>query len=77
MQCIPYSETIARGRYGLDCELKKDTPYLALMGELWSAFCEDLKKNNCINTTIEQNSTIFYNEIQLYVLTLTSGIIWQ
>ena len=25
--------------YRSDCELTKDTPYLALSGELWSVFC--------------------------------------
>ena len=28
-----------------DFELTKDTPYLALMGELWGVCCEDFREN--------------------------------
>ena len=27
------------------CYIKKDTPYLALTGELWGVFCEDFGEN--------------------------------
>ena len=29
----------------IQVELSKDTPYLALMGQLWGPFCEDLREN--------------------------------
>ena len=29
----------------LDLKLTTDTPYLALTGELWGVYCEDLGKN--------------------------------
>ena len=28
-----------------DTELTRDTPYLALTGELWGVYCEDLGEN--------------------------------
>ena len=31
---------LTNARYRPDYELTKDRPYLALLGELWSAFCE-------------------------------------
>ena len=37
-----------------DIELTKHTPYLALMGELWGVFCEDLGENwpHCNGTAL-------------------------
>ena len=32
--------------YRAEFELTKNTPYLALTGELWCVFCEYLEKNN-------------------------------
>ena len=30
-----------------DFELTINTPYLALMGELWGVYCEDFEKSHC------------------------------
>ena len=33
-----------------EVEITKDTPYLALTGEIWSVYCEDLGEIDCIAT---------------------------
>ena len=33
------------GRVSITCWMHKDTPYLALTGELWGVFCEYLREN--------------------------------
>ena len=38
-----------------DFTLTKDTPYLALMGELWGAYCENFQEN-----WPRYNSTVLY-----------------
>ena len=35
----------SEAEYQLDAESTKDTPYLALTGELWGVFCECLWEN--------------------------------
>ena len=40
-----YSLPITNGGYISDCELTKDTPYVALMVESWSVFCDCLGDN--------------------------------
>ena len=38
--------------YESDFKLTTDTPYLALMGELWGVCCEDIEENwPCYNGT--------------------------
>ena len=40
-----YSLPITNGAYISDCELTKDTPYVALMVESWSVFCDFFGEN--------------------------------
>ena len=37
--------TITEAEYESEVILTKGTPYVALVGELWGVFCEDLGKN--------------------------------
>ena len=37
--------TMAEVKYTSEVRFTKDTPYLALTGELWGVFCEDLGEN--------------------------------
>ena len=46
MRDIIYSVTLTNAPYCSDFVLTKDTPYLALTGELWSVFVSILAKNN-------------------------------
>ena len=32
-------------KYKSECEPSKDSPYLALTGELWGVFCENFQEN--------------------------------
>ena len=44
--------TQAEAEYKSDFVATKDTPYLALTGELWGVFCEDFVENwLCYNST--------------------------
>ena len=45
---ITYNVTFTNTRYKSDYELTKDIPYLVLLGELWSVFCEISKTNDCV-----------------------------
>ena len=36
---------LSGAEYNHEFEAAKDTPYLALTGELWSVFCEDFDEN--------------------------------
>ena len=45
---IKYTTTSTGVGYGSGFELTKDTPYLALTGELWDVFCEYFdEKRSC------------------------------
>ena len=45
---IKYTTTSTGVGYGSGFELTKDTPYLALAGELWDVFCEYFdEKRSC------------------------------
>ena len=52
---------MAAAEHKSDTELTKDTPYLALMGELWSVCFEDLGEN-----WQRYNSTALYKEVYQY-----------
>ena len=39
--------------------LKRDTPYLALMGELWGVFCEDLAENWLLKNIFDISDAYF------------------
>ena len=42
-----------------DFKLTIDTPYLALTGELWVVFCEELRENwPCYNSTMLYNNFV-------------------
>ena len=44
---------IAEAEYKSEYTLTKDTPYLALTGELWSVYYENLGENwSCYNGTV-------------------------
>ena len=36
---------MTEAKYASEVIFSKDTPYIALMGELWSIFCEALSEN--------------------------------
>ena len=42
---IAYISAVTEVQYKSEFESTKDTPYLALMGELWGVFCEDFREN--------------------------------
>ena len=48
-----------------DFRITRDTPYLALTGELWGVFCEDLEENGpgYNGTALYQNIDIFSNKV--------------
>ena len=48
---ISYSTTVTDAEHKSDIKLTKDIPYLALMGELWGVYCDDLGDNwpRCIS----------------------------
>ena len=46
---------MAMAEHGSDFAFTKDTPYLALTGELWGVFCEDFEEN-----WSRYNGTILY-----------------
>ena len=54
--------------------LTKDTPYLALMGELWGVFCEDFEK---IDRVITGNATDSWNPSSCKTRTSLSCIIFN
>ena len=41
---ITYINAVIKAEYKSEFEVTKDTPYLALIDEIWGVFCEDLKK---------------------------------
>ena len=55
-QDIAYITAVTDAEYKSQCDPTKDTPYLALTGELWGVFCEDFKENwpGCNSTALYQ-----------------------
>ena len=47
-----YITTRSEFKYELEFEHTKDTPYLALTGELWGVFCEDFGKKEYHGTAL-------------------------
>ena len=61
----------------LPFELTKDTPYLALSGELWSVFCEYFNRNwPCYKGFLLYNFIPDQNKLQSGVIITLSNIAW-
>ena len=64
VEYITYSTAMAAAELKSDIELTKDTPFLALMGELWSVCSKDLGENWPVITAL--HCTIPYMYMSKY-----------
>ena len=68
-----HSTAMTAAEHKWDLKLTRDTPYLALMGELWGVCCEEISEN-CLRC----NSTTLYFVLQYEMVdfTLTNSHLW-
>ena len=63
-----YDKTMKAAECKSDFELTKSTPYLALKGELWGIYCEDLGENG-----LHYNGTVLH--LLLWINVISSPVV--